>query len=122
MPALPEPVFPTPGVKTIVIDPGHGGEEAGAKGAKGTLEKAVTLSVARRLKSALEARLGARVLLTRVSDGAVGPDERAAVANNNKADLFISLHANASLRKSHVGRAGLLSQPRSRRRGPAAGG
>ncbi len=79
--------------KTIVIDPGHGGDEAGAKGAKGTLEKAVTLSVARRLKAALEARLGARVLLTRVSDGAVGPDERAAVANNNKADLFISLHA-----------------------------
>ncbi len=103
VPALPEPVFPTPGLKTIVIDPGHGGEEAGAKGAKGTLEKAVTLSVARRLKSALEARLGARVLLTRVSDGAVGPDERAAVANNNKADLFISLHVNASLRKATSG-------------------
>jgi len=103
VPALPEPVFPTPGVKTIVIDPGHGGDEMGAKGAKGTLEKDVTLSVARRLKSALEARLGARVLLTRVSDGAVGPDERAAVANNNKADLFISLHANASLRKTASG-------------------
>lgn len=102
-PPLPEPVFPTPGVKTIVIDPGHGGDESGAKGAKGTLEKALTLSVARRLKSAIEARLGARVLLTRVSDGAVGADERAAVANNNKADLFISLHANASLRKTVAG-------------------
>jgi N-acetylmuramoyl-L-alanine amidase len=103
VPPLPEPVFPTPGVKTIVIDPGHGGDETGAKGAKGTLEKNVTLSVARRLKSSLEARLGARVLLTRVGDGAVGPDERAAVANNNKADLFISLHANASLRKNAAG-------------------
>ena len=103
VPPLPEPVFPAPGIKTIVIDPGHGGDETGAKGAKGTLEKNVTLSVARRLKSSLEARLGARVLLTRVADGAVGPDERAAVANNNKADLFISLHANASLRKSASG-------------------
>lgn len=102
-PALPEPVFPTPGVKTIVIDPGHGGDEAGAKGAKGTLEKAVTLNVARRLKAALEARLGVRVLLTRVSDGAVGADERASVANNNKADLFISLHANASFRRTASG-------------------
>jgi N-acetylmuramoyl-L-alanine amidase len=102
-PALPEPVFPTPGVKTIVIDPGHGGDEAGAKGAKGTLEKAVALNVARRLKAALEARLGVRVLLTRVSDGAVGADERASVANNNKADLFISLHANASFRKTASG-------------------
>jgi N-acetylmuramoyl-L-alanine amidase len=98
-----EPVFPTPGVKTIVIDPGHGGDETGAKGAKGTLEKAITLSVARRLKSSLEALLGARVLLTRTADGAVGPDERAALANNNKADLFISLHANASLRKTALG-------------------
>jgi N-acetylmuramoyl-L-alanine amidase len=102
-PAPQEPVFPAPGVKTIVIDPGHGGDETGAKGAKGTLEKAITLSVARRLKSSLEARLGARVLLTRTSDGPVGPDERAALANNNKADLFISLHANASLRKSASG-------------------
>ncbi len=103
VPPLPETVFPTPGVKTIVIDPGHGGDETGARGAKGTLEKNVTLSVARRLKSSLEARLGARVLLTRVGDGAVGPDERASVANNNKADLFISLHANASQRKSASG-------------------
>jgi N-acetylmuramoyl-L-alanine amidase len=55
------------------------------------------------LKSSLEALLGARVLLTRTADGAVGPDERAALANNNKADLFISLHANASLRKTALG-------------------
>ncbi len=99
----PAPMLPTPGVHTIVIDPGHGGEEDGAHGPKGTLEKNVTLAVARQLKSALESRLGARVLLTRDDDRSVGLDERAALANNNKADLFISLHANASLRRSASG-------------------
>jgi N-acetylmuramoyl-L-alanine amidase len=63
----------------------------------------VTLSVARRLKAALEARLGVRVLLTRDGDQPVPPDQRAALANNNKADLFISLHANASPRPGVAG-------------------
>jgi len=91
---------PAGGLRTIVIDPGHGGEDIGAKGAQGTLEKTITLSVARRLKAAIESRLGTRVLLTRDGDQAVGLDQRAALANNNKADLFISLHANASVRPS----------------------
>ena len=94
---------PTGGVRTIVIDAGHGGDEEGAKGPDGTLEKNVTLSVARRLKAALEARLGVRTILTRDADQTVALDERAAVANNNKADLFISLHANASVRPSAAG-------------------
>ena len=51
----------------------------------------------------LEARLGVRVILTREGDASVTPDRRAALANNNKADLFISLHANASLRRSAAG-------------------
>jgi N-acetylmuramoyl-L-alanine amidase len=55
------------------------------------------------LKASLESRLGARVLLTRDDDKAVGLDERAALANNNKADLFLSLHANASLRRAASG-------------------
>ena len=80
-----------------------GGTEDGAHGPGGTLEKHVTLSVARRLKSALEARLGVRVILTRDADATVDLDERAAVANNNKADLFVSLHANASVRASATG-------------------
>jgi N-acetylmuramoyl-L-alanine amidase len=63
----------------------------------------VTLSVARRLKSALESRLGLRVILTRDSDETVALDQRAALANNNKADLFLSLHANASVRPSATG-------------------
>jgi N-acetylmuramoyl-L-alanine amidase len=96
--------LPTPGgLRAIVIDAGHGGDDTGAKGAKGTLEKNVTLSVARKLKAALEARLGVRVLLTRDGDQAVASDQRAALANNNKADLFISLHANASLRPAVAG-------------------
>jgi N-acetylmuramoyl-L-alanine amidase len=105
-PADPPPLLDLPpagGLRTIVIDAGHGGDEEGAKGPDGTLEKAVTLSVARRLKAALESRLGVRVILTRDGDQTVGLDERAALANNNKADLFVSLHANASVRASAAG-------------------
>jgi N-acetylmuramoyl-L-alanine amidase len=105
-PVEPPPLLelaPSGGMRTIVIDAGHGGDEHGAKGPDGTLEKDVTLSVARRLKAALEARLGVRVILTRDRDEAVALDERAAVANNNKADVFLSLHANASVRSSAAG-------------------
>lgn len=94
---------PAGSLRAIVIDAGHGGDDVGARGAQGTLEKNVTLSVARRLKAALEARLGVRVLLTRDGDQRVPSDQRAALANNNKADLFISLHANASLRPGVAG-------------------
>jgi N-acetylmuramoyl-L-alanine amidase len=104
-PEAPPPIDLTPpgGLRTIVVDAGHGGEEQGARGPQGTLEKDVTLTVARRLKGAIEARLGSRVILTRDSDQTIGLDERAAVANNNKADIFISLHANASVRASAAG-------------------
>jgi N-acetylmuramoyl-L-alanine amidase len=88
---------PAGGLRTVVVDAGHGGSENGAKGPGGTLEKNITLAVAHRLKAALEARLGVRVILTRDGDATVGLDERAALANNNKADVFISLHANASM-------------------------
>jgi N-acetylmuramoyl-L-alanine amidase len=90
-------------IRTVVIDPGHGGPDEGSRGPSGGDEKEVTLSVARRLKAVLEARLGVRVILTRDADREVGLDERAAVANNNKADLFISLHANASVRPAASG-------------------
>lgn len=94
---------PSGGIRTIVVDAGHGGSEDGAHGPGGTLEKNVTLAVARRLKAALEARMGVRVILTRDGDATVELDERAALANNNKADLFVSLHANASVRASASG-------------------
>jgi N-acetylmuramoyl-L-alanine amidase len=105
-PQEPPPLFDVPpagGLRTIVIDAGHGGTDEGAKGRGGTLEKNVTLAVARRLKGALEARLGVRVILTRDGDTVVGLDERAALANNNKGDLFVSLHVNASVRPAASG-------------------
>ena len=95
-----QPMLPQGGasIRTVAIDAGHGGDDTGAKGAAGTLEKDVTLDAARRLKSALEARLGLRVIMTRDDDRTVPVENRSAVANNNKADLFISLHTNASVR------------------------
>jgi N-acetylmuramoyl-L-alanine amidase len=90
-------------VRTIVVDAGHGGEDEGVTTPGGTKEKDLTLAVARRLKAALEGRLGVRVLLTRDDDRNPSFDERAAAANNSKSDLFISLHANASLRASASG-------------------
>jgi N-acetylmuramoyl-L-alanine amidase len=84
-------------LQTIVIDPGHGGDDAGAKGPKGAQEKQIALDVAKRLRSLIETRLGVRVILTREDDKTVTLDERTAIANNSKADLFLSLHLNASL-------------------------
>jgi N-acetylmuramoyl-L-alanine amidase len=88
---------------TIVLDPGHGGDDDGARSASGTKEKDIALSVARRGKAAIEGRLGIRVLLTRDEDKTVAIDDRTAIANNNKADLFISVHVNASMRRSTSG-------------------
>ncbi len=99
-----------PSIHTVVIDPGHGGDVdvegvrgPGARGPGGTFEKHVTLTIGRLLKTALEARLGVRALLTREDDRTVLLDERAAFANNNKADLFISLHLNASVSQKPLG-------------------
>jgi len=106
LPSEPPPLLDLPppgGLRAIVIDPGHGGDETGARGSQGIVEKNITLSVARRLKAALETRLGVRVLLTREGDQTVPLDQRASLANNNKADLFLSLHANASVRPSVSG-------------------
>ena len=95
--ALPEPR--AGGLGTVVIDPGHGGEEVGAMGPGGAMEKDVTLAIARKLRGALVNGLGLQAFLTRDRDVEVPLDERAAFANNYKADLFISIHANAS--RSH---------------------
>ena len=85
-----------PAVRTVVVDAGHGGTDEGAEGPGGTLEKDITLSTARLLTTALERRLGVRVILTRARDTDVDLDRRAAIANNSTADLFISLHVNSS--------------------------
>lgn len=91
-----EPPTPQEGIQTIVIDPGHGGGEVGAVGPSGAEEKDLTLTLARALKSRLESRLPVKVVLTRTDDAHMSLDTRTAVANQNKADLFLSIHLNAA--------------------------
>jgi N-acetylmuramoyl-L-alanine amidase len=92
----PKPQAPEPAVRTIVIDPGHGGEDLGARGPSGTVEKDVALSIARRVRTELVNARGLSVFLTRDRDAELGLDDRTATANNYKADLFVSIHVNAS--------------------------
>jgi N-acetylmuramoyl-L-alanine amidase len=99
---IPVPTKP-PGVQTIVVDAGHGGTETGATGPTGLLEKEVTLDVAKRLQTGLSRRLGVKVILTRDSDRQVPLDDRTAIANHERADLFLSIHVNASLAKEARG-------------------
>ncbi|MCP3978259.1 MAG: N-acetylmuramoyl-L-alanine amidase [bacterium] len=87
----------------VVIDPGHGGMEEGAIGPGGLIEKNVTLDLARRLKRLLESGSSIDVVLTRDDDRLVGLDERTAIANHNRAALFLSIHLNASRRRNATG-------------------
>jgi N-acetylmuramoyl-L-alanine amidase len=80
----------------IVVDAGHGGWDLGTVGRRGLLEKDVVLEIAQRLGKLLEGRLGADVILTRNDDNYIPLDERAGMANQSQADLFISVHANYS--------------------------
>ena len=83
-------------VDVIVIDPGHGGDDTGAIGPRGTKEKEITLELARRLKEALTEKLGCTVLLTRTDDTFIPLEERTEFANFAGADIFISVHVNAA--------------------------
>jgi N-acetylmuramoyl-L-alanine amidase len=94
---------PATGLRTVVIDPGHGGDELGTQGANGTVEKEITLSVSRRLRTLIESRLGLKVFLTREDDRTLTLDERSAFANNHRADVFLSIHANSAVRPSLKG-------------------
>ncbi len=87
---------------TIVIDAGHGGKDPGCIGKGGTQEKAIVLSVARKLKSQLESN-GFRAYLTRSGDKYLKLADRAAIGEQKKADLFLSLHANANPSRSVKG-------------------
>jgi N-acetylmuramoyl-L-alanine amidase len=96
---LTPPVFPlsrTFGltVKTIMIDPGHGGSQTGTIGKMGTQEKDITLDIARRLKELLEKHGGFHVFMTREKDVTLPLTKRVALAHSYKADLFISIHVN----------------------------
>lgn len=81
---------------SVVIDAGHGGGDVGAQGVGGTLEKDVALAIARRLRTAIVNNLGFQVFMTREKDEDVALDQRTAIANNFKADVFVSIHTNAS--------------------------
>lgn len=90
-------------LRTVVIDPGHGGKETGALGPAGSAEKELTLLIAKSLATRLEQSLGLRTVLTRSDDVDLALDERSALANQNKADLFLSVHLNSSLGRGAVG-------------------
>ena len=83
------------GVRTVVIDPGHGGPKPGTIGRSGLQEKEVNLAVALALRTLLKDKAGIDAVLTRESDVDVGLDDRTVIANQKRADLFVSIHANA---------------------------
>ena len=83
-------------IGSVVLDPGHGGHDTGSIGPGGLVEKELVLDVAQRLGALITDRLGSQVLYTRAEDAFVPLEARTALANEHKADLFISLHANSS--------------------------
>ena len=89
-------------IDLIVIDPGHGGEDTGAKGPGGVMEKDIVLEISKKVAEKLRAA-GFKVLLTREEDVFIPLGERTALANRKGADLFISIHANAAKRKQASG-------------------
>ena len=90
-------------INRVVIDAGHGGHDDGTIGPNGVMEKDVVLDVALRLAILVQTRLGAEVVLTRSDDTFVPLTERTAIANEHKADLFLSIHANSSPATSVAG-------------------
>ena len=90
------------GVSRVVIDPGHGGTDPGAQ-ANGVTEAHVVLDIALRLEKLLQAQPGFEVVLTRRTNTAVALDRRTEIANEQAADLFVSIHANSSSRRQTAG-------------------
>jgi N-acetylmuramoyl-L-alanine amidase len=82
-------------VKTIVIDPGHGGKDPGTIGRRGTTEKDITLKVAQLLRDRLSKLPNIRVIMTRERDTFIELEDRAKFANGQEADLFVSIHVNS---------------------------
>jgi N-acetylmuramoyl-L-alanine amidase len=87
----------------VVLDPGHGGHDQGTHSKAGMLEKDLVLDVSNRLAELLRTRLGTEVILTRSDDTFLSLEERTRLANDAKADLFLSIHANSSPLKSVAG-------------------
>ena len=88
---------------TVAIDPGHGGEDPGARGRHGSREKDVTLAIAHRLKAKLDAEPNMRCFLTRDRDYFIRLDQRVEKARRVRADLFVSIHADAFVRSTARG-------------------
>lgn len=93
--AIEQPLPPQDTFRTIVIDPGHGGSEVGAVGPSGLTEKDLVLDIANRLSDLIVQRLGLEVRLTRDGDIDKTLEDRTAFANNLKANVFVSIHANS---------------------------
>ncbi len=91
------------GVKKVVIDPGHGGDDPGAVGPDGIPEKEITHDIALKLKELLEKNSDLKVVLTRDKDVYVPLEVRTAIANSERADLFVSIHANSTRNKNISG-------------------
>ena len=92
------------GVRRVVIDPGHGGKDGGAPGYyKGINEKDVVLAISKRLAELVRSELNCEAILTRTADTTLSLEERTAIANTQNADLFISIHTNASRDKQAYG-------------------
>jgi N-acetylmuramoyl-L-alanine amidase len=91
------------GIQTVVIDPGHGGEDPGCISRRGNREKDIVLDVALELKNLLTSGKGLDVYMTRESDIYVPLENRTVIANQKKADLFISIHANAHRNRKRQG-------------------
>ena len=88
--------LPVSGIRKIVLDPGHGGKDPGAIGVGGIAEKDIVLAVAKKLERKLKQEMGVEVVLTRRDDRFIPLEDRTAIANAEGADLFVSLHMNAS--------------------------
>jgi N-acetylmuramoyl-L-alanine amidase len=91
------------GVRTIVIDAGHGGRDPGAVGVTGVREKDVVLDAALKLRTALESRGRYRVALTRDADRYIELEDRVGIARNQNAELFISIHADSAVNRQAAG-------------------
>lgn len=100
---------------TVVLDPGHGGRDTGTIGPTGLTEKELVLDIARRLGALIEERLEAEVIYTRTDDVSVPLEERTALANEKKADLFLSIHANSGVRSAAGAETYYLNFTTSRR-------
>lgn len=83
-------------IRKIVIDPGHGGKDPGAIGKSGIMEKDIVLDISRHLRNLIQSKLSSEVVMTRDRDVYVPLEKRTVIANAQKADLFISIHANSS--------------------------